>query len=313
MAEILYKNGSTEIRLGQFHSIEKQGLPFFQTNEFINRRIDSNTIFFNLYEAGKPLTSIAFEIIDDQAISLPRSPFGGLIHLEEPNEEQINKLLDTIITHFSAMQCDVLVRQCSDILYQYIPNVKEIFVRSGFKTEIIELNQHIIVDQELFRNKINRNRRRKIEACVQANFKFQKLDTSQLADAYKLIKECREDKGYPVTMSLQELMDVFEKFPNHYLLFGIMNGGELIATGISIRVNSRILYNFYHGDLLAYRDQSPVSLLVKGIYQYCQVHGYSILDLGISSDQSVLNEGLYAFKKSLGAQNSGKISYKYKN
>ena len=65
----------------------------------------------------------------------------------------------------------------------------------------------------------------------------------------------------------------------------------------------------YHGDLAETRGKSPVVLLVKGIYNYAGSRGFQILDLGISSVESRLNNGLYTFKKNLGALESERVTW----
>jgi lipid II:glycine glycyltransferase (peptidoglycan interpeptide bridge formation enzyme) len=83
----------------------------------------------------------------------------------------------------------------------------------------------------------------------------------------------------------------------------------LIAASACIKVNDKILYSFYIGDALSFRPHSPTTLLINGIYRYCQARHYKILDLGISTDKGVLNEGLYAFKKTFGCFDSFKLTF----
>ena len=45
---------------------------------------------------------------------------------------------------------------------------------------------------------------------------------------------------------------------------------ELVAANISIRVNEKVLYNFYHDHHQSYNLLSPVVFLNEGLYQFCQ-------------------------------------------
>lgn len=309
MAEIVYKNGNTEIRLEQTHSIENQGQSFFHSNEFINRRKDSTPLFFNLFEAGKPLASIAFEIVYQQAISLPRSPFGGFIIGENIDSDQMGNFLTVIIEYFQKQKLSIQIKLAPAIYLPLQKVIHDALVNKGFSTQYRDLNQHISIDQLPFSTKINRNRRRKLDLNISHEYVFKMLDVNMLNKTYDLITECREEKEYPVTMTLQELLAAFTSFPDQYFLFGLFDQDEMIATAVSIKVNDHVLYNFYHGDRLSHRQNSPVALLVGGIYGYCQEQSIEILDLGISTDRGVINEGLYYFKESCGAIPSDKISY----
>lgn len=308
MAEVLFKDGDTEIRIEQTHSIVSQNLLFFHTKEFITRIKDKSPVFFNLYRENKPFVSIAFEIVDGVAVSLPQSPFGGFIINESFEKNLIKIFLIIIIKHFRE-QLSIQIKLPSDSYSQFHEEIHAILANAGFSTLCLDINQHISVDQQTFIDKINRNRRRKLESNISQGFIFKKLDTSYLNKAYELIKECRIDKGYPVTMTLEALQNSFSVFPERYFLFGVFDKNEMIATAISIRVSNKILYNFYHGDRLSHRKNGPVTLLVAGIYEYCQQQGFEILDLGISTDKGVLNEGLFYFKESCGATSTDKVSY----
>ena len=305
MAELLCKEGDLEVRLESSHSIEYQDLLFFHSNEFISRNNDSTPLFFNLYVAGKNLASIVFEVIDQVATSLPLSPFGGMMTGQIVDTPILNKLLQVIIDYFSKNKCNVQITLPPGIYSTYSFD----YLNLGFEVKYQDVNQHIPIDKEDLHHSLNRNRKRKLVLNNDQGYQFLRLNLSHLEEAYKLIKECRIDKGYPVTMSLNELQNAFSSFPYRYLLFGVYDGSELIASAVSIRVSKNILYNFYHGDRLSHRSTGPVTLLVAGIYEYCQEQNIEILDLGISSQHGELNEGLFYFKRSCGAVSTDKFSY----
>ena len=114
-------------------------------------------------------------------------------------------------------------------------------------------------------------------------------------------------------MSLEQLQTSINAMPEHYLLFGVYDGNKLIAAAVSVRISRDIMYNFYHGDDVSYRSTSPIVMLVAGIYQYCQQKNISILDLGISSVEGQINQGLFDFKKNLGCESSNKYTYVLNN
>ena len=94
-----------------------------------------------------------------------------------------------------------------------------------------------------------------------------------------------------------------------YLSKGVMDNDKLIAAAISVRVSKEILYNFYHADEFTYRSSSPMVMLIKEIYEYCQRNKIQILDLGISTKNGLINQGLFNFKKSLGCSVTEKNTY----
>lgn len=78
--------------------------------------------------------------------------------------------------------------------------------------------------------------------------------------------------------------------------------------GSSIK-SSEILYNFYADHSEAYDHLSPVVLLVKALYEYCQQQGMSLLDYGTSAVDGQLNFGLLNFKLRLRGKPSPKLTF----
>jgi hypothetical protein len=110
-------------------------------------------------------------------------------------------------------------------------------------------------------------------------------------------------------MSLDELTKVTTIFPDAFFVTTVTDKDQLVAANISIQVNSRVLYNFYHDHLSSYDALSPVVLLNKGLYQICQQRKLDLLDLGTSQIDGRLNESLLNFKLKLGAQPSNKLTF----
>lgn len=112
-----------------------------------------------------------------------------------------------------------------------------------------------------------------------------------------------------MTMSLEQLTEHFQKFPDNFQVFAVYDTQILMAIGVTIKINQDILYTFYLADNEDYLKISPTIFLLSGIYEYAQKGNYKILDLGIATDKGVLNEGLARFKRSLGGKLSEKKTY----
>jgi hypothetical protein len=126
---------------------------------------------------------------------------------------------------------------------------------------------------------------------------------------YDFIFTCRNEKGYPLSMQLEELQHMAVKFPDRYLLFGVFRSDSLVAAAITIRVKKNILYDFYHDHAAAFDHLSPVTFLVDGIYRFCFENDIQLLDLGTSAIDGLPNFGLLNFKKKLGALATPKLTF----
>lgn len=252
---------------------------------------------------------IYFSKTGDGLVSLDRSPFGSFITDHEVSKIDLQSLLKIIFEWSGSHGIRNLVIKSFPEVYapQFSEQIKEALLESGFKILYDDVAQVINVSGDEM--KLNTHKKRRLRNATLAGFSFQKLTVSDLDKCYALIVESRENKNYPVTMTLQELKNIFALFPKEYLLFGVYDQGKLIAAAVCIEVSNEIMYCFYIGDDLDYRAYSPVTLLVHGIYRYCQHNNFKLLDLGLSTDKGILNKGLYTFKKSFGAFDSHKLTY----
>lgn len=254
-------------------------------------------------------TCIHFTSVNNQLISLSKSPFGGFSLPFGFEENSINKLLTSIDQYaFQQGITKIEIRCHPDVYNEQESNcINKKLADADYQVMYHDLAQVIHVSDR--GTEFNIHRRRRLRQCISAGFRFKQLNFSDLEEAYALIRESRENKGYPVTMSLEELRQVRELFPEQYLLFGVMDKEKIIAACLAIVVSPSVLYCFYIGDSISYRKFSPVTLLLKGVYDYCLTHDIHIMDLGISTEHGVVNTGLFAFKKSLGAHVSSKLTY----
>lgn len=160
-----------------------------------------------------------------------------------------------------------------------------------------------------FKDELNRLERRKLKKSDEANLSYKLLPNERKYEVYTFIYACRQRKGYALSMTFEDLQRTMNQFPDRYLLFGVFHGEEMIAASVAVRVTSNVLYCFYADHAEAYYKLSPVVLLVKALYEYCQQHGISILDFGTSAVSGKPNFGLLNFKMRLGGKPSPKLTF----
>lgn len=277
----------------------------FHKPEFIFRHPEDQIITF---EASG--SKIYFSRVGNLLTSLNKSPFGSFVLTSGNTKADLNSIVEKIVLWSNANGIVNLLIRSFPEAYEphYYALIKDVLIESGFSVIYEDITQAIHVSEKGSMN-LNTHKKRRVRQAKSLEFGFRQIPLNYLDEAYSLIVESRESKGYPITMTLKDLEATLELFPSDYLLFGVFDQKKLIATSVCIRVNDEILYCFYIGDALAYRHYSPVTLLVTGIFEYCKTHHFKMLDLGISTEKGVLNKGLYAFKKSFGAFDSHKLTF----
>lgn len=276
----------------------------FHRPKFVFRNPEKSPIVFEGHSAH-----IYFSRLGDTLLSLDGAPFGSFILADRSTTHDVIALVEKIVSWSTKNGiANLLIRSFPEAYHpQHSRLIKTSLHESGFTTKYEDTTQAIPIQSGAMR--LDTHKKRRLRKAEVSGFSFRELSLNFLEEGYSLIVDSRENKGYPVTMSMKDLADMFALFPSEYLLFGVFDKHKLISVSVSIKVNTEILYCFYIGDDLAYRSLSPVTYLINGIYQYCRSNHFRLLDLGISTDKGILNKGLYTFKKTFGSVDSPKLTF----
>jgi hypothetical protein len=178
----------------------------------------------------------------------------------------------------------------------------------GYRVSGAELNYSMDVNNINFDQRVEYGNKKRINKCVKFGIEASMVGLDLYSEVYNVIKINRESKGYPVTLSYLELKKFIDKIPEKFVFFKAENSGVIVASAICIRISDDILYVFYWGDIPGYQEYSPVVLIAKEIYKYCQENYIKIIDIGTSSVNGIVNLGLSNFKKRLGFVESLKFN-----
>jgi len=169
---------------------------------------------------------------------------------------------------------------------------------------IIEVN-----DAE-FAEGINRNHHRNLKKCTSAGFIFKQVFTNhEMRQVYDVIAANRRRKGYDISMTWEQIMQMQSLFADGIYFFGALHNKTIIAAAICIRINADALYVFYWGDIPGYEHYSPVTFVAEGIYKFARQNHFKWLDAGSASLNGQPIGGLIHFKEGLGFVASRKLTY----
>ena len=281
----------------------------FNTPEFLSLK-EGEAQYFVLFENESAIARICFMIDKNQAISGHQATFGSIDADLPLARETAKYFLEQVIISLEKAGIDeVIIKHWPDCYDQ--PNSwRGIFIDLGFSVVNSETDQYLAIKEQDYLQVVNKNQHSNLNQARAKGFKFECLNINELPYVYDLIQKTLARKGYPVSMTYDDLYKTISVLSDKYLLFGIFDDKKLIAASVSVRISKRILYNFYHADDFSYRSTSPMVMLIKEIYQYCQQNDVRLLDLGISTETGKINEGLFNFKKSLGCSTSEKNTYR---
>lgn len=286
----------------------------FNTVTFFDLYKTARSFYLSLSADGGLAGCIHFTEIEPGIFKSPyRGTYGSFDFKDGVNPETIKYCIDEVCKYLRETLKAKKIIIVSPPFAHDISKSSWLFyslLNSGFTVDNTEINYTIPVDNLPLTEKMMRNNRKRYNKCLREGFSFEEVTTTAgIADIYAVIKHNRESKGYTVSMTLDQIMDLYRVFPENIYFFKTKQGQTDAASGICIKLNSKTLYVFYWGHMPGLEQYSPVSFLAVGIYDFARKNGFEMIDGGTSSLNGLPNYGVAAFKENLGFTASLKLTY----
>ena len=171
----------------------------------------------------------------------------------------------------------------------------------GFKQDVLDVNfEYYLSDfDENYKTAINYNARKSLNKSEKSNLSFEKTNDSQTV--YEVIKQNREEKGYPLWMSYQDVIETSKIIPSDFFLVKDENNIP-IASALVHQINDEILRVVYWGNIQESNKLCPMNFLSYNVFKYYSTSKFKIIDIGTSTENSVPNYGLCDFKEGIGCK-----------
>jgi lipid II:glycine glycyltransferase (peptidoglycan interpeptide bridge formation enzyme) len=177
---------------------------------------------------------------------------------------------------------------------------------------LIDLNQHVEIGpaaEELL-SKGNRKKNRQFSENM-GTVVVNSLDDFE--EIVSVLQKSRERHNVTLSMSRNQILNALQAMPNAYTTYAAKIGHEVIAAAITVQIDTQTVYVLYWGDDNgSWKNLSPTVAIFMRIYNESLLRGIKVLDLGTSSVNAQVNEGLRRFKNNLGAVESKRITSKFK-
>lgn len=289
---------------------------FFNEIEHLQHQCgDDNCYSFYWQNIDNQTIDGRFNVIIQNKIAYSpfKATFGGIEFYEGILEEDLFEFLNQIIQFLQSFEIESLLINFypESYLNEYQNKIlQNCLSKLNFRVKYTEQNYEIsITDKSFYETVIGSTAKQLLRTYNKKGFIFQQEHNPNFEFIHAFIASSRERKNRPMTMSLEQLISHFRKFPNFFQSFSVTYSDVMVAVGVTIKVNDNIVYTFYLADDENYLKNSPTTFLLSGIYEYGKQNNYKILDFGIATDKGILNEGLAKFKVRLGAKMSEKKMY----
>lgn len=133
-------------------------------------------------------------------------------------------------------------------------------------------------------------------------------DENEKKEIYDLIRENRARFARPIHMTLNDIIAMDNFWPVDF--FKVVSAGhKIVASAIFYRCHDQISYAVFWGDNDEGRPLRAMDFLLFNLFLHYKEAGFKYIDLGISTESGIPNEGLLRFKESHEAVSS--VRYKF--
>ncbi|WP_169513168.1 GNAT family N-acetyltransferase [Hymenobacter aerophilus] len=249
---------------------------------------------------------------DGRAARSPgRAPFGAVQTAPDLPETALQAFLEAVETHLRARGVRQITLRPHAFAYEPAASARltTVLGRLGYSIGPVEINSTLPLNRD-YEAHLHPSERRRLRKCERHGLRFEQEPPLLLPLAYELIARCRQEKGKPLNMSLEQLQALFKALPRQVFLFSVRDAaGEWAAISVVLEVRPDVLYHFLPASPLAYNHLSPMVMLNGGLHAFGRASGMRLLDLGISALPTGVDESLLRFKRHLGAESGLKLTF----
>ncbi len=282
-------------------------LLFHRTDYLLNHFSESKFLSFTIERNGVIFGVIHFHVSGTVFTSMSKCPFGGISASAAVTIGEIHELIDSVkmrtkeapITIFTPF--DGYPTSAQTML-------REVLIQSGFVAHYSDLHQYLLLSPpEVVRQRMHLSQKRRLQKAHAAGFVFAEEPEECLMEVHSFVSNCRTGQGLTINISSDEMSRSIQKLPGVYRAFSVRNGDELVAACITSHVCEEVLYYYLPGSAAAYKNYSPMVMLLFELATWARARSYKVLDLGKSSLHGSEQTGLATFKRRMGAVDGERV------
>lgn len=243
------------------------------------------------------------------------APFGGF-HFRNDNiySGRVDSFLESLKEYITRRELEGIDLTLPPDIYHQTFNAKVVnaLIRAGYNQLIPDITNWVELDRfsDTFGQK---NSREYYRQAVRNGLSFTPTDDhEEMGEIYELIRLNREKFGRPIFMTLDDILKTGDLWPVDFLKVNTPDN-SLVASAIFYRLNADIAYAVFWGDNDEGRPLRAMDFLVFHLFSFYKNKGFSYIDLGISTENGIPNEGLLRFKESHDALSSVRYRFSYRS
>lgn len=291
-----------EVSLEEFRPLLQYAATAYDTEAFIslNARKAVGGVHYLIIDSDE--TTVAGLVVGEDAQGRWHGPFSApFADFYWPKKPNVGLVYD-VLRQLRDCGHDITLTLPPEIYGQQSGLAMALATGLGMKV-VCDLNYHLWLPDWTLAGKDTASARNKYNHAVRQGLRYVPLDANNAADvarAYEVIRINREAHGYPLRMTLDDVLATRQRLQGVFAVVTDADGHDVAAAQVWM-VTPEIAQVIYWGDNPAYSHLRPMNFLAPELTRHLP-EGTCVLDLGPASTDGQPNIGLCDFKASLGAR-----------
>lgn len=295
-----------ELTAEEYNAIFPQPLHAFNSTSFnqLNQGKCDQLKFLALCDAqSKPRLGLVAGVKGHELKAPFSAPFAGF---DFRKNERVDKLQEALRGFRKYLADSNLVASITLPPNLYWPEIGAKINMLLGNPVVQDINYHYPLNQD---RPLSPAARRNLNTAIKSSFELEihSANDISLERAYKVVKANHDEHGYPVHMSLSDLIATSAIIPMDVFL--LTQEGQEAAAAIIYHTTDTVVQLIYWGDLSRFRAERPMNLLAHKIIDFYRAAEKEIFDLGPASQDGIPAAGLCEFKEGMGCLPSLKCQY----
>lgn len=274
-------------------------------------------VYYLVFKEGKYRLGIIGGARENSFYSPFSAPFGGFSSISSAIRIQyLEGAIESLKIWAAEKNIHSIIMTLPPAIYNSSFIAKQIncLWREGFEISQTDLNYSFKLKylEENYFGCIWHNARKNLKQSLKSGLSFHLCeDEIEKELTYKIISENRSSRGYPLRMTMEEVMETSEVIPANFFL--VKNQMEkAIASAIVFHLSNSVVQVIYWGDLPGNSELKPMNFISFKVFEFYKLMGKEIVDIGPSTEKSIPNYGLCEFKEGIGCEIDPKFTFQFK-
>ncbi len=251
-------------------------------------------------DSGDPVIGLVVGVKNGVVMSPFSAPFGGF-HFRKDNIyiTEIDRFIEQLAEYAAEHGIHRIEISTSPDIYNSSFNAKTInsLIRHNYHFTYPDITNWVNL-RDLGGEYSQKNSREYYRQANRIHLAFSLTQDSQdKIKIYELICQNRAKFNRPVYMTFNDVLDIGKIWPVDFFKVETVDH-QIVASAIFYRNHPTICYAVFWGDNAEGRPLRAMDFMLLNLFLHYKEAGFEYMDLGISTESGIPNEGLLRFKES---------------